>query len=96
MWSSPTTREMVRTKAEGWEKAQQWLTHGTFAGNAIGIPSTENEGVDLCIRAVGWEYVIGMYTKDPEPSPQERAAAAMEKLAKDQDRGEEWRGGDED
>lgn len=91
-------REHVRLRAEGWEESEQWLKFGTLAGNVVGKSGSVEEGLDICVRAVGWEHVIGMYTRAVEPTPQERGVAALEKAnaimeqqLKDQQHGEEWK-----
>lgn len=84
-------RELVRTRAEGWEAAKQWLSYGTLAGNVVNLPGTPEVGLDLCVRVVGNEHIVGMYTQEIQPSAAERAAAAMEKMARDHGHGEEWR-----
>lgn len=95
-------REQVRKQEQGQEDAERWLKFGTLAGNVVGNPGGPNEGMDLCTRVVGWEHVIGMYTRNTEPSPQERGVAALEKAnaimeqqLRDQQAGENWKGGDD-
>ena len=94
-------REQIRKREQGWEESERWLKFGTLAGNVVGISGGPDEGVDLCTRVVGWEYVIGMYTRVPELTAQERGVAALEKAnsimeqqLRDHQAGENWK--DED
>ena len=65
-------------------------TRGTIAAN---FPL--EEGGDVALWAVGWEFVVAMYTRDPSTDHQKKIAEAQKKIAdaieKQMDQGEDWK-----
>ena len=88
-------REKVRVNEADAADCADWLHKATFALNASG-----DDGADFALWAIGWESVLGMYTRERKDlSTQERAVKVMEKMAtiaeKEMKRGDEWREGEE-
>lgn len=81
-------REYIRIEdPDNAAGALNFLTYGTFAYNVNGFSNW----------TIGWEHVHGMYIREIEQTPQERAAAAAEKLAEAMSsslsEGEDWKKG---
>lgn len=82
--------------------AREMLAGGTFAANFLhSDPEWADGQLDVCIAAVAWSEVVGMYLQFPPPedNTRKRMAEVGEKLAdlaekemKDHRAGEEWKG----
>jgi hypothetical protein len=91
MWFD--TREEILKEGPNKEIAENWLKKATFAYN---VGSKE---CPYSYWAIGWEHVLGLYTREHEPNPNEllakaqmKMATVLEKQADKLDEGDNWKG----
>ena len=73
-----TAREHVRGGGKEAEDAKEWLSKGTFALNEEG-----EDGQSFANWAVGWEYLIGIYTRElyqRDPKTSEKVLKIQEEM----------------
>lgn len=109
-WASDTMRSWYKNREalrdakcpeDIKDESRRWLQHGTIAHNVA--TGGGSDGGSICVTAVAWEHVIGMYTRTLEPSVQEQSADALKRLAaaaekdiKSREAGDDWKQGGED